>query len=649
VTEPTTIWQTLGIAATSDVAIIRKAYASRLKECHPEEDAAGFQRLRAAYEAALQAARGAIAAARPERPTGVASATDTPPPVIAIASPEAEADHKRFEAALGHLQQLLKAPGDVDSEALERALDAVLNNPGAFHVGNWSGLDRRLAGLLLESVPRSDVLATTVVERLGWNHTDVAARRAQEVIAVVTRVADLAIVAKLRVGTDPDARAFQLLSQPAPTSWLVRRVKVFFVDQAVRDFLQKTLPARPTLALWLNKASTDTWMRIFGRPYLTRRTLLAMPIYSAVALMGTLIAADNGAIAQHSSGIALLLALFAGPVLGLLKVYAFSWPILLTLRRLKGKVLPLWARVGWLPASVTSVVLVSVAGTGWPVVLLALVLSGVLLVWASVAAYPVFIAEGLDFSQKLLLSLSRNRLLLVWIGIVIWAVGLPAGIATTGAWGASEIAGIGIAKIWLLDVAPRVRHWCIVALAIIVGTALVALWSGHESPRQIGFGTALVTGTVLLQRPTLSALRSRLDQLWIIGIFPVYVFATLFANANTHSALTARLAAQLAGSYLLTGPAFLMIAYIFREVSPRLQKAILNRARDSADRPVGSLPRFFDRESPVLPVIIGLALLGSGGYGLLVLSNYTGPDWMLYGALAGAGLYVLKRTFAAPT
>jgi hypothetical protein len=643
VTEQPIVWQTLGIPATRDVASIRKAYASRLKECHPEEDPAGFQRLRAAYETALHAARGAIAAAPPERTTGVPEATapttGAPAPSVAAAPTESEGDHKQFEAALGNLDRLLKTPTDADTETLERALDAVLNSPGALHVGNWSGLDRRLAQLLLDSIPRSDAVAATVVQRLGWNHADVATRRAKEVIAVVTRVADLDVVRKLRVGTDSDARAFQLLSQPAPTSWLVRRVKVFFVDQAVRDFLQKTVPARPTLTLWLDKASVATWMGIFGRPYVTRRALLAMPVYSVIALLATFIAGNNGAITQDRLGTALLLALFVGPILALLKVYAFSWPILLMLRRLKGNVPSLWVRLGWLPASVASVVVVSIAGPGWPVAVLSIILSGGLLVWSSVAAYPVFIAEGLTFSQKLRLSFARNRLVLVWMGIVFWAVGLPAGIATAGALGASEIGGIVIAKIWMLDVAARVRHWFLGALLMIAVTALAAVWWGDGSPRQVGFSTALVTATVLLQRPVVSALRSRLVQAWMVGILPVYLFATLFANANRGSTLTARLTTQLAGSYLLIGAAIAIVSYLFQEVIPA-------RGRASVDQSQGPLARFFDQESPALPVILGLALLGSGGYGLLVLSNYTGIDWMVYAALAGAGGYVLKRTFA---
>lgn len=644
-TEQPIVWQTLGISATRDVASIRKAYASRLKECHPEEDPAGFQRLRAAYETALNMARNAIAAGPPERPTGLsaptAPATSDPQSSVAAAPMEAEGDHKQFEAALSNLDRLLKTPADADTETLERALDAVLNDPGALHVGNWSGLDRRLAQLLLDSIPKSDAVAATVIQRLGWNHADVATRRAKEVMAVVTRVADLEMVGKLRVGTDPDARAFQLLSRPAPTSWLVRRIKVFFVDQAVRDFLQKTVPARPTITLWLDAASVKTWMGIFGRPYVTRRALLAMPIFSVIALLVTFIAGNNGVITQEWIGTAQLLAIVAGPILALLKVYAFSWPILLMLRRLKGKAPPLWVRLGWLPASAISVFLVSIASPGWPVAVLSLLLSGGLLVWSSVAAYPVFIVEGLTFSQKLRLSLARNRLMLVWMGIVVWAVGLPGGVATVGALGASEIAGIVIAKTWILDMSARVRHCFMGALLMIAATALAALWWVDGSPRQIGFSTALVTTTILLQRPALSALRSRLVHAWMIGIFPVYLFATLFANAGKGSALTARFATQLAGSYLLIGAAIAIVSYLFQEAIP-------TRAPASADSSEDPFTRFFDRESPVLPVTVGLALLGGGGYGLLVLSNYTGMDWILYGAVAGTGVFVLKRTFASP-
>ena len=46
-------WQILGIAPTSDEAVIKQAYAARIREHRPDRDPEGFRRVRAAYETAL--------------------------------------------------------------------------------------------------------------------------------------------------------------------------------------------------------------------------------------------------------------------------------------------------------------------------------------------------------------------------------------------------------------------------------------------------------------------------------------------------------------------------------------------------------------------------------------------------------------------
>ena len=51
------MWHELGIAPSRDPRAIKLAYAARLKQVHPEDDPAGFQRLRVAYEWALKQAQ----------------------------------------------------------------------------------------------------------------------------------------------------------------------------------------------------------------------------------------------------------------------------------------------------------------------------------------------------------------------------------------------------------------------------------------------------------------------------------------------------------------------------------------------------------------------------------------------------------------
>ena len=52
------IWEILGIPETEDLDAIRRAYAKKLKEVHPEEDPEGFQRLHAAYQTIRRLTRG---------------------------------------------------------------------------------------------------------------------------------------------------------------------------------------------------------------------------------------------------------------------------------------------------------------------------------------------------------------------------------------------------------------------------------------------------------------------------------------------------------------------------------------------------------------------------------------------------------------
>ncbi|MDP4181709.1 MAG: CDC27 family protein [Bacillota bacterium] len=48
------IWSVLEIPPTNDISIIKKAYAAKLKKCHPEDDPQGYQQLREAFDKAVK-------------------------------------------------------------------------------------------------------------------------------------------------------------------------------------------------------------------------------------------------------------------------------------------------------------------------------------------------------------------------------------------------------------------------------------------------------------------------------------------------------------------------------------------------------------------------------------------------------------------
>jgi hypothetical protein len=305
---PPEVWAILGIAPTRDPALIRKAYAAQLKQSHPEENPVGFQRLRAAYETALRMTKMAAAGAA-SRPTGLptdsVAATGAAKPLSATVAPQ---DDRELNSLFDELARLLKGPAALDPTEFQHALDALLNSHEAFHIGARGSIERRLAQLMLDSVPRSDLVAAKLVQRLGWAHADVSTRRTKEVLAVVTRVADLETITKLQSGSDLSARGFQLFSQPAPKSWLVRRARAFLLDDAVQEFFKKVLRIRPSLGAWLDQISVVLWMRIFGRPHVRLRALIAMPVFSFLATIAALAAVRHGAIPDDSTRAAILSA-----------------------------------------------------------------------------------------------------------------------------------------------------------------------------------------------------------------------------------------------------------------------------------------------------------------------------------------------------
>ncbi|MFK0378984.1 hypothetical protein [Pandoraea sp. NPDC090278] len=112
-------WQALQIEQTTDVALIRRAYAARLKQVRPEDDPEGFQRLRGGYEAALEWARSQA------REAPVVEAVDAVEAVDRVTQPDSAASSLADTASPASPRESADAVSDEPAEPGTEASPAI--------------------------------------------------------------------------------------------------------------------------------------------------------------------------------------------------------------------------------------------------------------------------------------------------------------------------------------------------------------------------------------------------------------------------------------------------------------------------------------------------------------------------------------------
>lgn len=169
------VWAELGVDGPADRDTVRRAYARRLKVTQPEVDPNGFQRLRLAYEAALDQ----IESRRQEPP-----ASADAPTAVAPGCPEADIDGSEAGDQIAtdfpatndpvamHWDQLNNLLRKVDeggnSDEVLNKLQAILRSPVMDNLSIYQqtnlGLTRAIASLL----PKSDALVEPFLTHFGW-------------------------------------------------------------------------------------------------------------------------------------------------------------------------------------------------------------------------------------------------------------------------------------------------------------------------------------------------------------------------------------------------------------------------------------------------------------------------------------------------
>ncbi|MFM0417799.1 J domain-containing protein [Paraburkholderia aromaticivorans] len=205
-------WDVLGIESNADERAVRRAYARLLKQQRPDEDAEAFQRLRYAYESALQMASGTAAQESATAPTqvnvdGIATAElteptqnrATVPAMLSITADTSEVQAAReldaFETAVQLWQNFVAHADDLGSRrTLQDLFAGVINIPTRDEL-EWQAL----CHCLNEDAPAT--LRTNLSAVLGWRDNATHLRR---------RNAAIAALALDRVFADEDHDALRL-------------------------------------------------------------------------------------------------------------------------------------------------------------------------------------------------------------------------------------------------------------------------------------------------------------------------------------------------------------------------------------------------------------------------------------------------------
>ena len=603
------IWRTLGIRSTRDRGEIRRAYAAKLKVVHPEDDAEGFQALRAAYEQALRMAAQAppqvIAAA-----DWAADEDDAPPFMDArlaealvetlLSEPLDPGDleptapdpargpaiervsRDELDALGAALADLRAAVAAGDQEAARAGLKAVLGAAAMDSVSVRGQVEGEVGSLILNGGRGAAVLIDPATAAFGWDSQRLGAT-AGLAAAVRQRRADLVLLLTLQVKGSAHNPAYRALTErPVGVRLWLNRITPWLPGK-VRLLLDLIYSAHPGLVRELDTEAVAWWSGFFRTPQIGPGavwTALVAPLWAAAVVgQDSVFGLKGGASYAAAYGLALppVLAAIAIWIFGLARGRA-RWRETWTYGA------PDWLRYGWaglLLANLAFAAALPGSGWIWPLVAAPLAVAG--FAWAVITAEPdqvgpVDMVYSLPFSwlfpflripartpQWVLLSFGLIPLLLVWSAVgtemvdAIPRMTLPF-VATAMAFVAGHHS---LEAAWRYRVAPAVRRWVVTAAALVTAGVPYLLWLTAPGPAFVPLAISGVAALVFGERIVSLGWDGRWwrDRIFHWGAFPALMGAVICSDDVRHG----NGVLLCGGIWLLAGVAAGLISAVLRE------------------------------------------------------------------------------------
>lgn len=588
------IWATLGLEPTNDAAEIKRAYARRLKQVHPEDDPEGFQALREAYDQASRMARNGWAVPTPA--DDLDDEADESDELVAEAwsAPQVWAQPRQTEAAEGWSREpgdrwapaeaapaSIDIPDDIRAElARERDLAAshkalcdqlaalvanpdgdrhealsamlrILRSPGMDSLDAYARTERWLAHLATVGGPVVDELIEPLIEFFRWNDQPVGVdlRHAYPVL----RRRDLGIaLRRLERKSDPNHEAWVALRDtPTPFSRLRARLSPGLEKRvpALLDAIERDLPQ---IVPRLNAEAAAWWRERRRQPQLSAE-------YLWVLLIAPLVVGSFGAVSTAFGPpswltFAALWTVVFSSVLGggCAWLYGIARPRRRWLEEGLAARAPLWIQLGWAPAALLTVLLASASG-GLLMGVLVIVLGGAAMIWRSIVA-P---ARDPRILRAFLQSQIYHRVPFVCLGMfgamTLGAAAGPLAWASGFATLTLLFGQLELQEAWLRIPTARRR----MAAAGLGGVALVGACVigliGHAGLMAAALAVAAVCSLLALPlvalQPTL--IRRSVPVLQMLGLF--VAIGSVDGDMTGHLPLAANIGQWLFGVAALTG------------------------------------------------------------------------------------------------